>query len=179
MIIGDEGLENVDVKIPQGASRYFTITHKDADGNVVDHSQSTAKMAFVGKDGNIQLDECCTCDNPQRAVHAWNLLRLRHHEHHGRPRDSGHFECFWPRHVREAERELGPGLQGLQEGLGELAGGRSGSGVPIGRELLECIGLAPASAGAFFVPLLVHLWCAGWCVSGAFDSKPVFSNDGA
>ena len=135
MIIGDEGRENVDLKIPQGTSLNFTITHKDADGNVVDHSQSTAKMAFVGKDGNIQLDECCTCDNPQRAVHAWNLLRLRHHEHHGRPRDSGHFECFWPRHVREAERELGSGLQGLQEGLGELAGGRSGSGVPIGREL--------------------------------------------
>lgn len=61
MIIGDEGLENVDVKIPQGASRYFTITHKDKDGNVVDHSQSTAKMVFVGKDGNIHLDECCSC----------------------------------------------------------------------------------------------------------------------
>ena len=68
MIIGDEGRENVDLKIPQGTSLNFTITHKDADGNVVDHSQSTAKMAFVGKDGNIQLDECCTCSESGIAV---------------------------------------------------------------------------------------------------------------
>ena len=68
MIIGDEGRENVDLKIPQGTSLNFTITHKDADGSVVDHSQSTAKMAFVGKDGNIQLDECCTCSESGIAV---------------------------------------------------------------------------------------------------------------
>jgi len=68
MIIGDEGLENVDIKLPQGTSLYFTITHKDKDGSIVDHSQSTAKMVFVSKSGNIHLDECCSCSESGIAV---------------------------------------------------------------------------------------------------------------
>ena len=61
MEIGSKGLQEVNLTIPQGTSLTFNITHKDEEEHVVDHSQSTARMAFVGKDGNIQLDECCTC----------------------------------------------------------------------------------------------------------------------
>lgn len=68
MEIGSKGLQEVNLTIPQGTSLPFNITHKDEDGNVVDHSQSTARMAFVGKDGNIQLDECCTCSESGIAV---------------------------------------------------------------------------------------------------------------
>ena len=60
MEIGSKGLQEVNLTIPQGTSLPFNITHKDEDGNVVDHSQSTAKMAFVGNE-KYQLDECCTC----------------------------------------------------------------------------------------------------------------------
>ena len=61
-IIGSKGLKEAEIILPQGTSLPFRITHKDEEGNVVDHSNSTAKMAFVFKDGTYHLDSCCTCD---------------------------------------------------------------------------------------------------------------------
>lgn len=49
MEIGSKGLQEVNLTIPQGTSLTFNITHKDEEEHVVDHSQSTARMAFVGK----------------------------------------------------------------------------------------------------------------------------------
>lgn len=45
LIIGSEGLVNADLIIPQGSSLYFTITHLDEQGNVIDHSQSQIELA--------------------------------------------------------------------------------------------------------------------------------------
>ena len=61
VIIGEEGLEKGTLIIAQNASRIFDITHEDAEGNVIDHSQSTAKMAVQSKKGHWQMDECVTC----------------------------------------------------------------------------------------------------------------------
>lgn len=61
--IGAKGLSEVNLTIPQGTSLTFTITHKDEQGDAVDHSASTAKMAFQSKDKSttIDLSEYCTC----------------------------------------------------------------------------------------------------------------------
>ena len=63
MEIGSKGLAEVNLVIPQGTSLTFDVAHEDADGNPVDHSESTAKMAFQTKDKatTIDLSECCTC----------------------------------------------------------------------------------------------------------------------
>ena len=58
--IGSKGLQEVNLTIPQGTSLTFDVKHKDEDGHAVDHSQSTAKMAFKGSE-TIQLDTCCAC----------------------------------------------------------------------------------------------------------------------
>lgn len=63
MEIGSKGLSEVNLTIPQGTSLTFTVAHKDEDGEAVDHSESTAKMAFQPREGgeNIDLSECCSC----------------------------------------------------------------------------------------------------------------------
>ena len=50
VIIGSDGLENVDLIIPQGTTLYFTISHKDDQGNVVDHSNSIFEIAVETTD---------------------------------------------------------------------------------------------------------------------------------
>lgn len=59
-VIGSRGLANADLVIPQGASFDFTVTHKDEQGNAVDHTASTIKMALQGRGGTHQMDEYCT-----------------------------------------------------------------------------------------------------------------------
>ena len=63
MEIGSKGLSEVNLVIPQSTSLPFTIVHKDDEGNLVDHSQSTAKMAFQSKDKKttVNLSEYCSC----------------------------------------------------------------------------------------------------------------------
>ena len=63
MEIGSKGLAEVNLVIPQSTSLPFSIVHKGEDGNLVDHSQSTARMAFQTKDKatTIDLSKCCTC----------------------------------------------------------------------------------------------------------------------
>ena len=46
MDIGGKGLEEVNLTIPQGTSLTFTVIHKDDQGQVIDHSGSTAAMAL-------------------------------------------------------------------------------------------------------------------------------------
>ena len=61
--IGSKGLAEVNLTIPQSTSLTFTIVHKDDEGDVIDHSQSTANMAFQTKDKQTtwDLDTCVTC----------------------------------------------------------------------------------------------------------------------
>lgn len=61
--IGGKGLAEVNLVIPQSTSLAFTIEHKDEEGNPVDHSQSTPRMAFQSKDGStsVDLSEHCSC----------------------------------------------------------------------------------------------------------------------
>lgn len=63
MDIGAKGLCEVNLTIPQSTSLTFTIVHKDSEGNVIDHSLSTANMAFQSKDKTlfVDLDSCVTC----------------------------------------------------------------------------------------------------------------------
>lgn len=63
MDIGAKGLSEVNLTIPQNTSLTFTVVHKDAEGHVIDHSESTANMAFQSKDKKIfvDLDSCVTC----------------------------------------------------------------------------------------------------------------------
>lgn len=67
--IGSKGLAEVNLVIPQSTSLTFKVVHKDDDGNVVDHSSSTANMAFQSKDGktSYDLDDCVTCSSD--AIH--------------------------------------------------------------------------------------------------------------
>lgn len=61
-IIGAEGGEKIELRLPQGETRTFDLFHVDDEtGRVVDHSQSTANMAIQSKKGHWQLDECVTC----------------------------------------------------------------------------------------------------------------------
>ena len=63
--IGAKGLQEVNLTIPQNTSLTFTVVHKDDAGHVIDHSGSTAHLAFKSKDGTTlyDLDSCCTCAN--------------------------------------------------------------------------------------------------------------------
>ena len=63
MEIGAKGLAEVNLTIPQSTSLSFTVVHKDKAGNIIDHSQSTANMAFESKDKTlfVDLDSCVTC----------------------------------------------------------------------------------------------------------------------
>lgn len=63
MDIGGKGLEEVNLTIPQGTSLTFTVIHKDDQGQVIDHSGSTAAMALQTKDkkSTHDMDACCTC----------------------------------------------------------------------------------------------------------------------
>lgn len=61
--IGSKGLCEANLTIPQDTSLTFIVVHKDQEGHVIDHSESTAHMAFQTKDKRTthQLDFCCTC----------------------------------------------------------------------------------------------------------------------
>lgn len=54
--VGKKGLAEVNLIIPQGSSFAFTIVHKDADGNIIDHSESLVKMAFQNRAGTSTYD---------------------------------------------------------------------------------------------------------------------------
>ena len=54
--IGEKGLVEANLTIPQGTSLAFTIVHKDEEGDVIDHSQSTVHMAFQSKDKSTTYD---------------------------------------------------------------------------------------------------------------------------
>lgn len=58
--IGANGLKEVNLTIPQSTSLTFTVTHKDADGDVIDHSGDTFDMCFQSKDRStfVDLDSC-------------------------------------------------------------------------------------------------------------------------
>jgi len=61
--IGSKGLEEVNLIIPQETSLTFDVVHTTEDGDVIDHSESTAHMAFQSKDKTetYQLDGCVSC----------------------------------------------------------------------------------------------------------------------
>lgn len=63
MEIGSKGLVEANITIPQSTSLTFDIVHKDDEGNVIDHSGSTAHMAFQSKDKKTtyDMDSCCAC----------------------------------------------------------------------------------------------------------------------
>ena len=64
VIVGSKGLEEVDLIIPQSTTRDFDVVHMDdASHEVIDHSGSTARMAFQSKDKKTTwiLDSCCSC----------------------------------------------------------------------------------------------------------------------
>ena len=62
MEIGSKGLMEANLIIPQGTSLTFTITHKDLNKQVIDHTQSSFHMAFQTKTKktHIDLSSCCT-----------------------------------------------------------------------------------------------------------------------
>ena len=61
--IGSKGLVEVNITLPQSTSLTFDVVHKSDAGEVIDHSQSTARMAFQTKDRKTTwaMDSCCTC----------------------------------------------------------------------------------------------------------------------
>ena len=59
--IGSKGLAEVNLILPQNTSLTFDIVHKTETGEVIDHSQSTARMAFQGAKTTYVLDSCCDC----------------------------------------------------------------------------------------------------------------------
>ena len=59
--IGSKGLAEINLVIPQGTTLDFSVAHKDEEGNAVDHTASTVKMAFQSKGGDTtDLSECCS-----------------------------------------------------------------------------------------------------------------------
>lgn len=68
MEIGSKGLAEVNLTIPQATSLTFDVVHTDDSGEVIDHSQSTAHMAFQSKGDNYQLDSCCSCTDERIRV---------------------------------------------------------------------------------------------------------------
>lgn len=71
MDFGGRGLFNANLEIPQGSSFPLVIKHVDDEsGDPIDHSRSTAKMAFVYEDGEVtDLSECCTCTSTGVTIH--------------------------------------------------------------------------------------------------------------
>ena len=63
MEIGSKGLSEVDLIIPQSTSLTFDIVHTTDTGEGIDHSASTAKMAFQSKDKRTTyvMDPCVSC----------------------------------------------------------------------------------------------------------------------
>ena len=64
MDIGSKGLVEVNLILPQATSLTFDVIHKDDEGTVIDHSESTAHMAMQTRDSSrttYHLDSCCTC----------------------------------------------------------------------------------------------------------------------
>lgn len=63
MEIGSKGLSEVNLTIPQETSLTFDVVHTDDGGNIIDHSQSIAHMAFqsVDRKTTYNLDSCCDC----------------------------------------------------------------------------------------------------------------------
>ena len=63
MDIGSDGLAEVNLTIPQVTSLTFDVVHKDEDGNVINHTNSVARMAIQTKDRKqtYVLDDCCVC----------------------------------------------------------------------------------------------------------------------
>ena len=65
--VGSKGLQEVNLNIPQHSSLSFAIVHvDDSTGNVIDHSNDTANMAFESKDDEpheifVDLDDCVDC----------------------------------------------------------------------------------------------------------------------
>ena len=64
MEIGAKGLKEVNLTIPQSTSLTFDEVHTDEEGNVFDHSSSTARMAFQTKNKQTTyvMDACVSCD---------------------------------------------------------------------------------------------------------------------
>lgn len=68
MEIGSKGLQEVNLTIPQSTSLIFDVVHKTDTGEIIDHSGSTAHMAFQetrssGIKVQHNLDSCCTCSS--------------------------------------------------------------------------------------------------------------------
>ncbi len=63
MEIGAKGLVEANIILPQSTSLTFDVVHKDESGEVIDHSGSTAHMAFQTRDAatTYDLDACCAC----------------------------------------------------------------------------------------------------------------------
>lgn len=70
MEIGSKGLCEVNLVIPQATSLTFDVVHKADGGEVIDHSQSTAHMAFQSKDKKTTwvMDSCCSCTDERIRV---------------------------------------------------------------------------------------------------------------
>ena len=68
--IGSKGLEEVNLVIPQSTSLTFDIVHKTDAGEVIDHTESTAHMAFQSTDKSTtyDMDSCCDCDDERIRV---------------------------------------------------------------------------------------------------------------
>lgn len=66
--IGSKGLANVNLVIPQGASLAFAIVHKDAAGEIIDHSQSTIKMALQTRSGTDTYDMSEYCEGQSEQI---------------------------------------------------------------------------------------------------------------
>lgn len=66
--IGSKGLAEVNLTIPQNTSLTFDVVHKTESGEVIDHSQSEAHMAFQDKKVTYVLDSCCDCSSDKIRV---------------------------------------------------------------------------------------------------------------
>ena len=66
-VIGNEGLIEAKLILPQATTRTFDIVHTTEEGTVIDHSSSIPHMAFQYKDKKLNkkitynLDSCCSC----------------------------------------------------------------------------------------------------------------------
>lgn len=63
IVIGDKALEEAELILNQNETRTFNLEHIDKNGDVIDHSSSTARMRLQSSDKSVNyvMDSCCTC----------------------------------------------------------------------------------------------------------------------
>lgn len=66
--IGNDGLLEANLILNQNCSRSFTVIHKDENGDVIDHSQSSGHLAIQKGKTTYSLDDTVVCGSSEIVV---------------------------------------------------------------------------------------------------------------